>query len=185
MRNLTRISRVIGLAISAAMAFAANTFVQASPSDVSEVRNTVQHVFDQLKAGNFGALYDVLPSSSQSRISREQFVSALDSSRNLFQLERIEVGAVRVSGDLAVVDTVMYAHVAPPFDADGKMVVQQYLIRENGSWRVATGDRETIDRFLSANPTFARKFPIKRPVIYVKRDGNWVVFDPKNIGRRK
>ena len=150
----------------------------APPSDESDVRGAVQRIFDQLKAGQYEALYDSLPSSSRARLSRDQLVKGLQRTSNLYQLQRIEVGAVRVSGNLAVVDTVMYAHIAPPFNADGKLVVQQYLVREEGSWRMATGDRATIDRFLKSNPSFARKFPIKRPHIFVKQDGKWVEFQP-------
>src|SRR5437867_11575085 len=143
------------------------------PSDQSDVRAAVQLIFDQLKAGQYAALYESLPSSARSRITRDRFASALQRSRNLYQLDRIEIGAPRVSGNLAVVDTVMYAHIAPPFDADGKLVVQQYLVREEGSWRVATGDRATIDRFLKSNPTFAHRFPIKRPQAFIKQNGKW------------
>ena len=150
----------------------------AAPSDQTDVRAAVQKIFSQLRDGKYEALYDTLPSSSRARISRERFASALQKTRNLYQLDRIEIGAVRVSGDLAVVDTVMYTHIAPPFNADGKLVVQQYLVREAGSWRVATGDRATIDRFLKSNPTFARKFPIRRPQALVKQDGKWVEFQP-------
>ena len=155
--------------------------VAAVPSDESEVRSAVKHIFDQLKAGQYEALYDSLPSSSRARISRERLVNGLQGTRNLYQLERIEIGAVRVSGNLAVVDTVMYARIAKPFDADGKLVVQQYLVREEGSWRVATGDTATINRFLKNNPAFARKFPIKRARAYINQNGKWVEVP---LGRR-
>ena len=148
--------------------------VSAAPSDESEVRSSVQRIFDQLKAGQYEALYDSLPSSTRSRVSRDRFVKGLQGSRNMYQLERIEIGAARVSGNLAVVDTTMYARIQQPFNADGKLVVQQYLVREDGSWRVATGDRATIDRFLKSNPAFARKFPIKRTRAFVRQNGQWV-----------
>jgi len=148
--------------------------VSAVPSDEAEVRSSVQRIFDQLKAGQYEALYDSLPSSTRSRVSRDRFVKGLQGSRNMYQLDRIEIGAVRVSGNLAVVDTVMFAHIQQPFNADGKLVVQQYLVREDGSWRVATGDRPTIDRFLKSNPAFARKFPIKRTRAFVQQNGQWV-----------
>jgi hypothetical protein len=154
----------------------------AKPSDESDVRGAVQRIFDQLKAGQYEALYDSLPSSSRARLSRDQLVKGLQRTSNLYQLQRMEIGAVRVSGNLAVVDTVMFAHIAPPFNADGKVVVQQYLVREEGSWRVATGDRATIDRFLKSNPSFARKFPIKRPHVFVKQDGKWVEFNARGPG---
>jgi hypothetical protein len=112
------------------------TALAAPPSDEADVRGAVQRIFDQLKTGQYEALYDSLPSSSRTRLSRDQLVKGLQRTSNLYQLQRIEIGAVRVSGNLAVVDTVMYAHVAPPFNADGKLVVQQYLVREEGSWRM-------------------------------------------------
>ena len=154
--------------------FGAPPALSPVPSDQSEVRNAVQHIFNQLKAGEYAALYDSLPSSSRSRISRDRFVTALQRTRDLYQLDRIEIGAVRVAGDLAVVDTVMYGHISKPIEGDGKLVVQQYLIKENGSWRVATGDRATTDRFLKNNPTFAGKFPIKRPRAFIKQNGSWI-----------
>src|SRR4051794_35908881 len=91
--------------LSALSAFA------APPSDETDVRNAVQKIFNQLKSGQYGSLYDSLPSSSRSKISRERLVQGLQRSQNTFQLQRIEIGAVRVSGNLAVVDTVMYAHL--------------------------------------------------------------------------
>ncbi len=146
----------------------------AAPSDKSEVRSAVQRIFDQLKGGQYEALYDSLPSTSRSRMTRDRFVKALQNTRNMYQLERIVIGPVRVSGNLAVVDTTMYTRIDQPFNADGKLVVQQYLVREDGVWRVATGDRATIDRFLKSNPAFARKFPIKRTRAFVQQDGKWV-----------
>jgi hypothetical protein len=148
--------------------------VSVLASDESEVRGAVQRIFDQLKEGQFAALYDSLPSSTRSRVSRDRFVKGLEGSRNMYQLERIEIGPPRVSGNIAVVDTVMYAHIQQPFNADGKLIVQQYLVREDGSWRVATGDRATIDRFLKSNPAFAKKFPIKRTQAFVQQNGKWV-----------
>ena len=159
----------------------ASVSMAAAPSDESDVRNAVQRIFDQLKNGQYSALYDSLPSSSRTRISRERLVQGLQRSQNMFQLQRIEIGAVRVSGNIAVVDTTMYARVSRPIEADGKLVVQQYLIRENGAWRVATGDTATINSFLKNNPTFARKFPIKKPNAYINQNGTWVAIP---LGRR-
>ena len=150
-------------------------------SDESDARATIQSVFDQLKSGNYAALYDSLPSSSRSRIAKDRFVSGLQRTSDLYQLQRIEIGAVRVSGNLAVAETTMYARVNKPLSADGKLVVQQYLVREDGQWRVATGDNATVNRFLKANPSFARRFPIRRPKAYINQNGKWVEIP---MGRR-
>ena len=152
----------------------ATTAALAAPSDQSDVRAAVQHIFDQLKNGRYEALYDALPASARTRISREQLVQGLQRTQNLYQLQRIEIGTVSVAGNLAVVDTTMFAHIAKPLDGDGKLVVQQYLIREDGKWKVATGNTETINRFLKSNPSFARRFPIKKPRALINQNGKWI-----------
>ena len=143
-------------------------------ADEREVRNAVAQAFEQLKSGQYDALYDGLPGASQNRISRQRFTSGLQRTRNFYELDRIEIGTVRTAGDLAVVDTVMYGRVLQPAPNEGKIVVQQYLVRENGRWKVATGDRSTVRSLLAANPTFARKYPSKNPRVFVKREGRWV-----------
>lgn len=143
-------------------------------SDEAEVRSAVQTIFEHLKAEQYDELYDTLPAASRSRITRERFTNALRRTSGVYHLDRLEIGAVRVSGDFALVDTVMYGSVSRPIEAEGKIVAQQYLVREDGQWRVATGDRATVQRFLAANPKFAKRFPIRQPQVFVKRDGQWV-----------
>lgn len=150
----------------------------------AEVRGTVQRVFEQLKSRDYGSVYDSLPSSSRTRISKSRFIGALSRAQNMYELDRMEVGKVRVSGNMAVVDTVLYGRVLFPLQTEGKIVVQQYLVREDGAWKVATGDNATIRRFLAGNPAFGKKFPIRQPQIYVKQNGNWVAFNPpRSLGR--
>ena len=168
--------KTLGFALAASALLLA-TFAPAAlarPSDETEVRAVVQTVFEQLKSGRYDELYDVLPYASRSRITRERFVSLLSAAGGMYRLDRMEVGAVRVSGDIAAVDTVMYGSILRPTQADGKIVAQQYLVREDGRWRVATGDRATVRRFLSAHPAFAKTFSLRDPRIYIKRDGRWV-----------
>jgi hypothetical protein len=150
----------------------------AGATDEAEVRGTVQRVFQQLKSGDYGSVYDALPSSSRTRMSRTRFTTALSRAQNMYVLDRIEIGQVRVSANVAVADTVLYGKVVSPIQSEGKIVVQQYLIREDGKWRVATGDSTTIKKFLAGNPAFGRKFPIRQPRIYVKQNGKWIEFSP-------
>lgn len=181
MKNLKTNSTFVALLSALVVICAMCQPAAAVISDESDVRATIQGVFDQLKSGNYAVLYDSLPSSSRSRIAKDRFVSGLQRTSDIFQLDRIEIGAVRVSGNLAVADTTMYARVSKPLRADGKLVVQQYVVRESGRWRVATGDNATINRFLQANPSFARRFPIKRPKAYINQNGKWVEMP---MGRR-
>lgn len=152
--------------------------------DEAEVRGVVERIFQQLKSGDYGSLYETLPTAQQRRISRERFTRSLNRTRDLYVLDRMEIGAVRTSGDLAVVDTVMYGRVLRPIQSEGKIVAQQYLVREDGRWRVATGDQATVRRFLAANPTFARKFPLQKPRVYARRDGRWIDISSLRMPRR-
>src|SRR5262245_45342228 len=147
-------------------------------SDESDVRNTVERVFEQLKSGDYNALYDVLPSSAKARMSRDRFTSALQRAQGLYELDRMEIGSTRILGDLAVVNTVLYGRLVNPIQAEGKIVVQQYLMREEGKWRVATGDQAAVRKFLAANPAYSKGFKIQRPRVFVKQEGKWVEFNP-------
>jgi hypothetical protein len=162
------------------IAFISVTVVRAS--DQSDVRATVQGVFEQLKSQNYSALYDLLPGASRSRMSRDRFVSSLERAQGFYQLDRLEIGAIKVMGNLAVVDTVLYGRVVNPIQAEGKIVVQQYLLREDGKWRVATGDQSTVKKVLAANPGF-KGFKIRQPRIYIKQNDKWLEFNPPR-GRR-
>ena len=175
-------SRLLLLIIVASLSFVPQA---ARASDQAEVRSTVQHVFDQLKSHDYGSLYDLLPSSSRARMSRDRFTNALQRAQDIYALERLEIGSIRVAGNLAVVDTVLYGRVVNPIQAEGKIVVQQYLVREDGKWRVATGDQATIKKFLASNPAFQKGFAIRKPRIYIKQDGKWVEFSPPRNERRQ
>ena len=181
--------RIKGYAITlCAFALLGSLSLQVQAAGVvqdGEVRGVVQQIFQQLKSGDYDALYETLPTAQQRRISRDRFTRALSRTQDLYVLDKLEIGSVRTSGDLAVVDTVMYGRVLRPIQSEGKIVAQQYLVREDGRWRVATGDRATVQRFLAANPTFARKFPLQKPRVYVKRDGRWVDVSSLKMPRRR
>lgn len=176
-RSGSKTPALVFLAIGMLSLFAS----MARASEETEVRGVVQQVFQQLQSRDYAAVYDSLPSSTRNRMSRERFVNALRRAQDRYVLDRISIGSVRVSGNVAVADTELYGRLAKPLEAEGKIVVQQYLVHESGKWRVATGDSVTIQRFLKANPTFARKFPIRQPRIYVKQDGKWVEFNPRQF----
>src|SRR4029078_9193651 len=154
----------------------------AQSGDDSAVRAAVQQVFTQLQSHDYSSVYDSLPSATRTRMPKSRFVSALQRAQDRYVLDRIGIGNVRVSGNLAVVDTELFGRISQPFPAEGKIAVQQYLVREDGKWRVATGDNGTIQKFLKSNPAFARKFPIRQPRIYVKQGDKWVEF--KGMGVR-
>jgi hypothetical protein len=66
----------------------------------TEVRSAVQNVFQQLKSQNYGALYDLLPGTARTRMSRERFVGALQRTQGFYQLDRMDIGTIKISGTL-------------------------------------------------------------------------------------
>jgi hypothetical protein len=171
-----RAARAFALAFALSLLFGARAFAHGA-SDEAGVRSAVESAFSRLKGGDYGALYDVLPTASQKKISRESFTRALERTRGMYELDRLEIGAVHAAGDLAVVDSVVYGRAKAPFEGEGKIVLRQYLVREGGSWRVTTGDRSTVAPLLAANPSFARRYPLTQPRLYVRRDNRWVLID--------
>lgn len=146
----------------------------AVASDAAEARSAITQAFARLRGGDYGALWDALPSASQRRIPRERFTGALERARGRVELDRMEIGALNVAGDLAVADTTVYGRVLRPVAGEGKIVSRQYLVREGGRWRVTTGDSSTVRPLLAANPQLARRFPPTEPRIFLKRDGRWI-----------
>src|SRR4030095_2734491 len=186
MRDSNRMTnRFLTLFLILAVFLVGDAISEVRASDQSDVRDAVQRVFDQLKARDYGALYDVLPSAQRSRMSRDRFVSALQRAQDIYSLDRMEIGVVRVSGNLAVVDTVLYGRVVTPIQAEGKIVVQQYLLREDGKWRVATGDQSTVKKFIASSPGFKKGFKLTPPRIYIKQDGKWLEFTPPGTRRTR
>src|SRR3954469_13289057 len=82
------------------------TLLSARGDDATDVRKTVRRVFGQMKSHQYDALYDSLSESSRKRISRQRFTSSMEKWDETYQLDRVEVGRVRVNGDQAVADTV-------------------------------------------------------------------------------
>ncbi len=137
------------------------TLLGSGLDDAADVRKTVRRVFDQMKSHQYDELYNSLSASSRSRITRQRFTSSMQRMEDSYQLERIEIGAVRVRGNTATVDTVIYGRVLKPAEGEGKIVAQQTLVREDGEWRVATGSP-------------AAGLSNRNSRIYLKRDGRWI-----------
>ena len=167
------------------MVVAVASVPQTAQASQAEVRSTVQSVFEQLKSHNYSALYDLLPASARGRMSRERFVGALERAQGFYQLDRMDIGAIKVAGNFAVVDTVLYGRIVNPIQAEGKIVAQQYLVHEDGKWRVAMGDQAALKKLLAANPAFGKGFKIREPQIYMKQGDKWVEFNMPRATPRK
>jgi len=155
----------------------------AMPGTEVEVKRAAQVAFDRLRSGDYAALYEALPSTSQRRIPRARFIAALERVRGMYQLDRLQVGGVAVEGDGAAIDTTIYGRVREPVQGEGKIEVRQYLEREGGSWRVITDDASAVRRLLAKQPKLARRFPVRPPRVFVKRDASWVELTPNRARR--
>lgn len=174
MRIYRRLICLIALALMIAVWPQAQENVYAA-DDRAEVRSTVQRIFNQMKARQYDNLYDSLSASSRSRMTRQSFTRSMQRADDNYSLERLEIGAVRVRGNTAIVDTVIYGRVLKPAEGEGKIVAQQTLVREDGQWRVSSA---SPGAGLSSRP--AR--------IYIKRDGRWVDITAalrSGMGRRR
>src|SRR5437868_14715702 len=97
-RSVVRESRLHAtrvLTVALLLTFACASLVFVAPvraaSDESDVRSVIESAFEQLRNGNYDALYDVLPTASQRRLSRERFTQALARTKNMYELERLEI----------------------------------------------------------------------------------------------
>lgn len=160
MRINKQLAQLLPLALLLIMC-APHRLLSAAPDDASEVRQTVQRIFNQMKSHQYDSLYDSLSASSRSRVSRQRFISSMQKWDDSYRLERIEVGQARVRGNTATVDTVIYGRILKPSEGEGKIVVQQTLVREDGEWRVSM---TSPGAGMSSRP--AR--------VYLKQDGRWV-----------
>ena len=149
-----------------------------------EVRAALQQTFNHLRAGRYDDVYNDLSASTRSRISRERFTGELRRTRDMYELNRMEIGAVRTESDFAAADTTLYGRVRRPFEGDGRIVVRQYLVREDGGWRIVTDDRGRVRQLLARHPQIARRFPYREPRAAILRNGRWVELGSLNALRR-
>ena len=142
-------------------------------------KGAVTSFFNQLKNGQYDALYEQLPSQIQKTAPREQTVRSLKRLGSFIAIERMDIGRVQQRASLAVVDTTIYGRLTRPMKlqgeeiAEGRVVVQQYLIKEGKEWRVITADDRTRAFFMRENPDFANGFSLTQPQFSYKRNGAW------------
>lgn len=142
-------------------------------------RAAVATFFNRLKMGQYDLLYDQLPSQIQQQASKEQTIESLKRLGSFIIIERMQVSRVQQRGDFAVIDTTIYGHLKRPMKlqgeeiVDGRVSVQQYLIKEGVEWRVITADDRTRTFFLRRNPEFTRGFHLSSPQFAFRKNGTW------------
>ncbi len=151
----------------------------AAQSTARSPRTAVITFFSRLKTGQYDVLYDQLPSQIQQQASREQTVRSLKRLGAFIVMERMEVGRLQQRGNFAVIDTIIYGRLSRPMKlqgeeiVEGRMTIQQYLIKEGKEWRVITADDRTRAFFLRQNPEFSRGFTLASPQFAYKRGSIW------------
>ena len=142
----------------------------------------VQAFFTLLKAKEYAALYQFLPNQLQQQVSRDQLIKSLSRLDEFIIIDRMAIGRVQEQGDMAVVDTTIYGRLKRPMEIKGQKVdsgrvsVQQLLVKEEGTWRVATADGNTRAAFLKRHPDFNQKFQLSRPEFATKQNGKWAKY---------
>ncbi len=148
-------------------------------------RGAVETFFSLLKSQKYDALYDFLPSQFQGQTTREQLALSLKRLNGFLAIEKLEIGRVQQRGDYAVVDTTIYGRLKQPMKLgdreinEGRVNAQQYLLREDGKWKLATADNRSQSFFLKRNPDFNKQFQITRPRLEFKWNDKWEGFWPK------
>jgi hypothetical protein len=142
-------------------------------------RAAVQSFFKRLKSGQYDAVYDNLPSQIQQQVTREQLIQSLKRLESFLVMDKIEIGRVQQRSEAAVVDTTIYGRLKRPMKIEGEDIVegrvdvQQYLVKEGRDWRVITADDRTRAFFLRRNPDFNRGFELSAPRFAYKKQGSW------------
>ncbi|HWQ33952.1 MAG TPA: hypothetical protein VNQ79_13965 [Blastocatellia bacterium] len=154
-----------------------------------DARAAVQSFFNLLKMKKYQELYAFLPREMQQRVTREQLVQMLKRLDDFITIERMEIGRVQqrsIAGNsFAVIDTTLYGQLKRPLQLNGepveagKVIVQQYLFREDGQWKVATADGHTRAQFLKRYPEFSRGFQFTQPQFFLRQNGQWKAFSRK------
>ncbi|MEK7834071.1 MAG: NTF2-like N-terminal transpeptidase domain-containing protein, partial [Acidobacteriota bacterium] len=143
-------------------------------------RATTQTFFSLLKAQKYAELHDFLPSQLQKQTTREQLAESLKRLDQFLTIQRMEVGRIQQRGDFAVVDTTIYGNLKRAMNMngeevkEGKVSVQQYLLKEEGRWRITTADKRSGDFFVKRNPEFKQQFQLAQPQFAIKQNGKWI-----------
>lgn len=161
------------------LTIAAVSFGAQAQSTSSSARGTVQNFFSMLKAQKYAELHNFLPSQLQKQTTREQLAESLKRLDQFLTVQRLEIGRIQQRGDYAVVDTTIYGSLKRAINLngeevkDGRVSVQQYLLKEEGQWRITTADNRTRDFFLKRNPEFKQQFQLTQPQFAFKQNGKW------------
>ncbi|MFZ4985668.1 MAG: hypothetical protein ACOYLF_09425 [Blastocatellia bacterium] len=144
------------------------------------VRGAIEHYFSLLKNGHYDQIYDLLPEATQKKSSRPEMVAGLSRLAGLLRLEKIEIDRVEQKNGLAVATTTIYGTLTNPVTLNGeaisrgRIISQQYLVRERRFWKIASINERSLRLFLQENPAAGSLFPQAYTRLEVLSAGQWM-----------
>jgi predicted DNA-binding protein YlxM (UPF0122 family) len=144
---------------------------QANDETKSAVEQAIKRTFEMVRAHDYRNAYLALPNEARRETTLQNFMADLRESESRYVADRIEVKDIQVADKFALAHTTMYGRTVYPRSAEGKIIIQQLLVLEDGTWRVATSFRAFYKLLKKQQPELAKKYRIRRARVYT-RDGN-------------
>jgi hypothetical protein len=171
---------LLALPILTTVATLATGATGAQRDGETPIRTAIQRYFTQLKSGQYRQLYDSLPASFRQQTTREEVTESLKRLGQSLQIQRIEIGKVEQHGELAVASTTIYGRLAKPLTLNGREIEEgrvtslQYLIREDGRWKIASATERALRSFFQEHPEAATRFTQSHTRFELLSNGAWV-----------
>lgn len=163
---------LIVLIAIAAQALAAHAVTpQVNDETKSAVEQAVRRTFEMIRAHDYRSAYLALPNEVRRVTTLQNFIADLRESESRYVADNIEIKDIQVADKFALAHTTMYGRTFYSRSAEGKIVIQQLLILEDGTWRVATGYKTFYKLLKKQQPELAKKYRIRAARVYT-RDGN-------------
>lgn len=152
--------------------------VAAGERDEKAVRSAVQRFFSLLQRGRYRELHGLLPSSFRSQTTPEEVERSLRRLGEFIRIESLTIGEVRQEGETAVAETTITGRLVRQLPTRsngapavrpaagtrrGRVIAWQYLVREEGLWRVASADNRSQQLFFQRHPGIREKFAVPPP----------------------
>ncbi|MBN2134111.1 MAG: hypothetical protein JW737_00120 [Acidobacteria bacterium] len=150
---------------------------------LGEVQSAYAKYSTALIMGEFKTAYDCLSSSQKKTTNYKLFVEANEKMSKVTNLKASQLSSLKMKGKYAAAKAVIYLDFIPE-DKDkqvlnGKIETPVYFIKENGEWKIATGEEENMKIFLKQHPDAAKLMEPFKTQVYYKQKGIWIGFKYK------
>lgn len=144
------------------------------------IRKAVERHFTLLRTRQYQPLYNSLPASVRQKTTREEMAESLERLRRFLKIDRMEIGEIEQRGPLAVATTTIYGRLVTPLNlngqeiSEGRVTTQQYLINEDGRWKIASATEGALRDFLRTHPEAATQFRQSHTRFELRGQQGWV-----------